>query len=139
MRFATVAAFTTGLFSIALAGPLASRSYTGAATWTNVGLGACGFESHDDELVALVSADVFDNFPGAGANPNANPICNRQITATYGDDTVTVRVVDRSANIGSGDLNLSPAAFQAITAGLDVNGATGLDIGRFQGITWDFV
>ncbi|KAJ7786422.1 hypothetical protein B0H16DRAFT_30959 [Mycena metata] len=45
---------------------------------------------------AAVSIDLFDNYPGyAGANPNNNPVCNRQVKATYQGKSVTVRITDR--------------------------------------------
>jgi hypothetical protein len=30
-------------------------------------------------MIVAVSMDTFDNYPGAGANPNLNPICNQGI------------------------------------------------------------
>ena len=52
-----------------------------AGTWYDVGPSACGPVNTPDQMVVAVPTTVFDGYPGAGANPNLNPICNQQIRA----------------------------------------------------------
>ena len=51
-------------------------------TFYDVGLGACGKTNVASDLVAAISHQAFDNYPGHTANPNQNPICNRKVKAT---------------------------------------------------------
>ncbi|KAI0044386.1 hypothetical protein FA95DRAFT_1608609 [Auriscalpium vulgare] len=100
---------------------------SGQGTYFTPGLGACGRSNTDADSIVAVSTQVFDNFPGAGANPNDNPICGRTLTATSGDNSVTVTIVDRCVECLAGDLDFSPSAFIAL--------ATNTSIGRIP-ITW---
>ena len=55
------------------------------ATWYNTStgaVGACGWPIVNSDLIVAVSKDVYDTWPGATANPNNNPICNKTITIT---------------------------------------------------------
>ncbi|KAJ7169976.1 RlpA-like double-psi beta-barrel-protein domain-containing protein-containing protein [Mycena filopes] len=105
---------------------------TGEGTFYNTGLDACGFtDSDSSSYIAAVSIDLFDNYPGYnGANPNNNPVCNRQVKATYQGKTVTVRIVDRCTGCASKDLDFSPLAFQELADP---------SVGRLTGVTWEWV
>ncbi|KAK7691778.1 hypothetical protein QCA50_005181 [Cerrena zonata] len=105
----------------------AISSGTGAATFFNPGPGACGHTNNGQDFIVAVSAQVFDTFPGAGANPNKNPVCNKKLTATFQGKSVSVTVVDRCPGCAVGDIDLSPAAFQKLAS---------LDKGRLQGVRW---
>ncbi|KAF9513660.1 hypothetical protein BS47DRAFT_1343883 [Hydnum rufescens UP504] len=110
------------------ASPIERRAYTGQASWTEQGLGACGITATDDQLVTAVQAHYFDSYPGyKGGNPNKNPLCGRNITATYNGNVVTVRVTDRSVGGAKYDLNLSPAAFNVLDNTAD---------GVIDGVSW---
>ncbi|KAI0051525.1 hypothetical protein FA95DRAFT_1569832 [Auriscalpium vulgare] len=87
---------------------------TGKGTFFSPGLGACGRRNTDADSIVAVSKQLFDNFPramfqsskrllhsGAGANPNANPICGKKITANSGGKSVKVTVVDRCVGCSS--------------------------------------
>ncbi|KAI0060600.1 hypothetical protein BV25DRAFT_1827786 [Artomyces pyxidatus] len=41
-----------------------------AGTWYDTGLGACGKTNANTDLVVAVSHTLYDNYPGATANPN---------------------------------------------------------------------
>ncbi|CDO73844.1 Distantly related to plant expansins [Trametes cinnabarina] len=98
------------------------------ATFYEAGLGACGIFNTDADFIVAIDAQTFDNFPGATGNPNTNPICNRQITATTADGkSVTVTVTDRCAGCAPGSIDLTPTAFQQLAS---------LDVGRLHGVTW---
>ncbi|KAJ7038092.1 RlpA-like double-psi beta-barrel-protein domain-containing protein-containing protein [Mycena alexandri] len=105
---------------------------TGDGTYYNTGLDACGLtDSDSSSFIAAVSIDLFDNYPGyTGGNPNNNPMCNRQVKATYQGKSVTVRVVDRCTGCASQDLDFSPLAFQELAP---------LAVGRLTGMTWEWV
>ncbi|KAI0351123.1 hypothetical protein OH77DRAFT_1411691 [Trametes cingulata] len=124
MRFSAVLVSVVS----AAAAALAQSSGTGDATFYAAGLGACGIFNTDADFIVAVSSQVFDTFPGAGANPNANPICNRQLTATGPDGkSVTLTVTDRCAGCAPGDIDLTPTAFQQLAD---------LAVGRLHGVTW---
>jgi hypothetical protein len=101
---------------------------TGQGTFYGTGLGACGITNNDGQYIAAVSHLLFDAFPGYnGVNPNKNPICGRQVTATYQGKSVTVTLTDRCAACKLTDLDFSPAAFNAIADP---------SVGRISGMTW---
>ncbi|EJD33060.1 hypothetical protein AURDEDRAFT_177854 [Auricularia subglabra TFB-10046 SS5] len=40
------------------------------------------------------TAQVFDTYPGAGANLNLNPVCGKQASVSYGGKSITI-IIDR--------------------------------------------
>ncbi|KAJ2931169.1 hypothetical protein H1R20_g5936, partial [Candolleomyces eurysporus] len=111
-------------------GGFLAGTQSGQGTFYDTGLGACGGVNKDTDFIAAVSMHLFDNFPGAGNNPNKNPVCGRRIRASRGGASVTITVVDRCVGCALTDLDFSPSAFDALT-----NGNRGL--GRVQ-ITWEW-
>ncbi|KAI0665505.1 RlpA-like double-psi beta-barrel-protein domain-containing protein-containing protein [Trametes maxima] len=108
--------------------PRAAISGTGDATLYSTGLGACGIVNTDADFVVAVDHQTFDTFPGAGPNHNADPICNKQLTAKTADGkSVTVTVVDRCAGCALGSIDLSPSAFLQLAP---------IEVGRLHGVTW---
>lgn len=104
---------------------------TGDLTFYDVGLGACGGTNTDSDMICAASMLLYDGFDGyTGANPNANPICGKQIAITYGGKTITVTVVDRCVGCAEYDLDLSPTAFSQLADQSQ---------GRLHGATWQFV
>ncbi|KPM34201.1 hypothetical protein AK830_g12370 [Neonectria ditissima] len=75
---------------------------TGQMTWYSPGLGACGMTHGEGDLIAAVSAPLYDT---------SNP-CGRRIRVTGPAGSVDVVVVDRCGGCGYDDLDLSPVAFQ---------------------------
>jgi len=127
-RFITIAVSFLLAASAALASPLEKRAFTGKATWTYQGLGACGTTATDDQIVTAVQAAYFDSYPGYnGQNPNKNPLCGKSVTATYQGKTVTAVVTDRSVGGSKYDLNFSPAAFSKLAS---------TDDGVIYGVSW---
>ncbi|KZT69915.1 hypothetical protein DAEQUDRAFT_668682, partial [Daedalea quercina L-15889] len=99
-------------------------------TYYETGLGACGIDNTDTDYIVAVSEDLFDNYPGyTGSNPNDNPVCNKQITASYNGNSVTVTVTDRCTGCATTDLDFSPSAFEQLAD---------LSQGRLYGVTWDW-
>ncbi|KAI0665519.1 RlpA-like double-psi beta-barrel-protein domain-containing protein-containing protein [Trametes maxima] len=124
MRFSTVLMTVVSAATLGLA----ANSGTGDATFYEAGLGSCGIFNTDADFIVAVDPSTFDTFPGAGANPNANPICGKALTATGPDGkTVTVTVTDRCAGCAPGSIDLTPTAFQQLAS---------LDVGRLHGVTW---
>ncbi|KAH8091700.1 RlpA-like double-psi beta-barrel-protein domain-containing protein-containing protein [Cristinia sonorae] len=103
------------------------RSGSGDGTYYAPGLGACGKWNSGSDMIMAASREVFDTFPGATANPNKNPICGREVTATYQGKTIKVKVVDRCAGCKWGDIDLSPTAFSKLAP---------LSVGRLKGVRW---
>lgn len=46
-------------------------------------------------MVAAVSRQLFDTVPGAGANPNNNPICGKKAQVSLNGKSVVVSLEDR--------------------------------------------
>jgi len=124
MILSITALFLTALsvFSNVLAAPLslAVQTHSGQATFYAPGLGACGHTNVASDFIVAVGIATFNSFPGAGANPNTNPICAKTITATdpVTQRSVTVNVVDSCPSCGPNDLDLSPAAFNVLAGSL---------------------
>ncbi|KAJ2914863.1 hypothetical protein MD484_g5555, partial [Candolleomyces efflorescens] len=112
-------------------GGFLAGTQSGQGTFYDTGLGACGRTNRDTDLIAAVSMHMFDNYPGYnGVNPNNNPICGKKIKASRGGASVTITVVDRCVGCALTDLDFSPTAFDALTAG-------NRGLGRVQ-ITWEW-
>ncbi|KAG1757490.1 RlpA-like double-psi beta-barrel-protein domain-containing protein-containing protein [Suillus lakei] len=94
-----------------------SGTNDGQGTFYETGLGACGITNTDSDYIAAVSHLLFDAFPGYdGVNPNTNPVCNQQVTATYQGKSVTVKITDRCTGCALTDLDFSPSAFDQLAA-----------------------
>ncbi|KAL0572118.1 hypothetical protein V5O48_009845 [Marasmius crinis-equi] len=102
----------------------------GDVTFYAPGLGSCGISSGPTELVAAVAAGTFDTFPGAGPNPNLNPICGKRARVTANGKSVDVKIVDRCPGCTGGSIDLSPTAFEILAP---------QSVGRVTGATWTFV
>jgi len=103
---------------------------TGQMTYYELGLVACGQTYSDSDMVAAVSEQLFDKVPGAGANPNNNPICNKKVQVSFGGKSIVVSLVDRCTACAPTDLDLSPAAFSQLAS---------QSLGRVSGMKWHFV
>lgn len=139
---ASVLAVTATLMGAVIATPITSADAISAATdndkraiqasgrftYYNPGLGACGQTHGDGDLVVALSYVDFDPQTPNG-NPNNNPLCGRRLRAHYAGKSVDVTAVDRCPGCNSGDLDLSPAAFQALAD---------LSVGVIQS-TWEYI
>ncbi|RKP35395.1 RlpA-like double-psi beta-barrel-protein domain-containing protein-containing protein, partial [Dimargaris cristalligena] len=103
-----------------------SEEFTGDGTFysPSVGTGSCGTDHSDSEKVAALNAPQFGN----PANPNASPFCGRKVRVTGPKGTTEATIVDKCPVCKSGDLDLSPGAFDEIGDE---------DAGRIP-ITWSF-
>lgn len=102
---------------------LVRRDNSGDVTYFNVGLGACGWNSVDSDLVVAMSAGLM------GIQSNGNPNCGKKIKVNYGGKSVIVTVVDKCMGCATYDLDLSPAAFEQLAP---------KSAGRIKG-TWTFI
>ena len=69
--------------------------HVGQGTFFETGLGSCGVTNVASDSIVAVSKLLFDTFPGAGPNPNLNPICGKRLRVTYGGKSFIVTVQDR--------------------------------------------
>ncbi|KAI2634464.1 RlpA-like double-psi beta-barrel-protein domain-containing protein-containing protein [Xylaria nigripes] len=100
MQFRTLVLTAVAVFS----STIAAKPGTGAMTWFNAGLGACGWWDNDGEaVVALNTADY-----NGGAN------CGRWITITANGRTTAGRVVDLCPGCTKNGIDASPAIFDDI-------------------------
>ncbi|KAI9001246.1 RlpA-like double-psi beta-barrel-protein domain-containing protein-containing protein [Trametes punicea] len=86
-------------------------THSGRGTFFNVGLGACGKENKNSDLIVAISSQIF----GSGGN------CEQfmQITNTENGKTAFGLVRDECPGCGAGDIDMSPSLFQALGASLD--------------------
>ncbi|KAI8318777.1 barwin-like endoglucanase, partial [Martensiomyces pterosporus] len=84
--------------------------FSGDGTFYSPGLGSCGINSSESELVAAINAPQYGTTP----NPNNAPVCGRCALVTGPNGQVKVKIVDRCPVCKTGDLDLSPAAFNQI-------------------------
>lgn len=110
----------------------AQSVYTGDGTFysPSVGLGSCGQQYQDTDLVAALAATSMQAYnPG---NPNNNPLCGYKVKVWNNANpstTVTVAIVDTCPGCaGQYDLDLSPGAF---------NQLADPSVGRIK-ISWEF-
>ncbi|TFK78656.1 hypothetical protein K466DRAFT_668368 [Polyporus arcularius HHB13444] len=121
--FAALSAATFGYAQTSMSG--------GDATFYTAGVGSCGFTNTDADFIVAVDVATITSFPGAGANPNANPMCGRQLVVTGPDgNSVTVTVADTCPTCAPGSVDLTPTAFQQLAS---------LDVGRLHGISWTLI
>ncbi|KAI8577335.1 hypothetical protein K450DRAFT_252669 [Umbelopsis ramanniana AG] len=97
-----------------LAAPAAveKRSFSGDATYYNpsAGTNSCGTQASDSDIMAAMNVAQMQN----GANPNANPNCGRKVAIKGPKGSVTVTILDTCPGCASGDIDMSPAAFDKI-------------------------
>lgn len=110
------------------------NGFTGDGTWYNVNQhnapGSCGKMHYDNEYVVAVAHGSYDTYPGATANPNDNPICGKNLKATYQGKSVVVTVVDRCGDCDNpNSIDMSPTAFKVLAD---------LGAGRLSGVEWDY-
>ncbi|KAJ2963855.1 hypothetical protein NQZ79_g1147 [Umbelopsis isabellina] len=78
--------------------------FSGDGTFYTVGLGSCGKTDSDSDLVAALNAPQMGD----------NKYCGKSATVTGPKGKVTVKIVDTCPECSSGDLDLSPSAFDKI-------------------------
>ncbi|KIY74184.1 carbohydrate-binding module family 5 protein [Cylindrobasidium torrendii FP15055 ss-10] len=111
---------------------LVPRAFTGEATYYDPGLGACGIVNTSSDLIVAVSLTYFNKYPGAGTNPNLNPICGKKIRVTYEGRTVDVAVEDNCPTCAEYDLDLTMTAIKYLVD-------DPVFVGRLKGVTWEFI
>lgn len=104
-HFFTLLAIAAFFMAVQSAPILEARgSFSGKATFYAVGLGSCGNENSDNQMVAALSASIM----------KGEKFCGKSITLKGGSGSVTVKVVDTCPGCGEGDIDLSPAAFKKL-------------------------
>ncbi|KAF9873760.1 riboflavin aldehyde-forming enzyme [Colletotrichum karsti] len=96
--------------------------FTGEMTYYNPGLGSCGQNHGDGDMVVALSAAKL------GGASNDNPLCSKSVQISYGGKTVDATVVDKCPGCASNNIDVSPAVFTALMGTLDR--------GRVLGVTW---
>lgn len=103
--------------------------HTGQGTYYTPGLGSCGEQSSEDDMIVAVSHEMYDS-KSKGSDPNKNPLCGKKVEAQYGSRRVQVKVVDRCTGCKHSDLDFSPKAFKKLAS---------IGKGRLHGLKWKFV
>ncbi|KAJ7461356.1 hypothetical protein B0H11DRAFT_1816713 [Mycena galericulata] len=114
--------------------------YTGGdLTWYTPGEmndTACGQKHADTDPIAALAIEFFDNYPGATADSNDNPLCGRQIVVTASPSagapavnfTATVADICGNCNI-TNSVDVTPVLFTQVAP---------QSVGRLHNITWDW-
>lgn len=102
------------LLPLTLAAPLAALASNGEMTYFHPGLGACGDNHGDGDMIVAISSDLYD----------AKDQCGRKIKVRGNAGDTIVTVVDRCVGCAHDDLDLSPNAFKAAVGGLGVGRTT---------------
>jgi len=100
------------------------KRFSGAATYYDVGLGACGGTNVPSDFIVALNAPQFDD-AGSGY---PNPICGKSLTITHNGKTAQAAVVDKCPGCAYGDLDMSQGLFEYFES-------TG--VGRFS-MSWDW-
>ncbi|PRP89267.1 hypothetical protein PROFUN_02141 [Planoprotostelium fungivorum] len=87
-------------------------TFSGDATYFDPGLGACGTYASGSDYIAALNAPQWGADPGG--NPNRNTNCGRTAVVSGPKGSVTVKIQDKCPPCKSGDLDLSPSAFDRI-------------------------
>ncbi|KAM7219002.1 RlpA-like double-psi beta-barrel-containing domain containing protein, partial [Rhypophila decipiens] len=95
-------------------------------TWYYPGLGACGQNHGDGDLVVAVDPTVYGNWP----NPNLAPVCNRKMRVNYQGRSIVLTVVDKCPSCPPNGLDLTPAAWRQLVGSTDLGPQYG---------GWDFI
>ncbi|KAG7575390.1 hypothetical protein FFLO_00380 [Filobasidium floriforme] len=82
---------------------------TGRSTWFNVGLGNCGWNSVDSDMVVAIGKGLYDRNNGNN--------CGQGVRIKANGKSVYAVVVDSCPSCGDSDLDMSPAVFQALANG----------------------
>jgi len=78
--------------------------------------GTCGIANDGTtELVVAVPVGMMGSQSNQGKGDNANPYCGKKVTVEYGGKSVVATVVDKCGGCAYEDLDLSHAAFSALT------------------------
>ncbi|CAO3662932.1 unnamed protein product [Rhizopus stolonifer] len=87
-----------------------SYEFSGDGTYYTPGLGSCGIDNSESEMVAALNAPQMNN----PANPNKNPLCGKYINVHGPKGSVKVKIVDTCPPCKKGDVDLSVGAFKYV-------------------------
>ncbi|KAJ2402721.1 hypothetical protein GGI23_000505 [Coemansia sp. RSA 2559] len=104
-----------------------SQTFTGDGTYYSPGLGACGITNTDSDLIAAINAEQYGS--SSSGNSNSASVCGKCAQVKGPNGQVKVKVTDKCPSCKSGDLDLSPAAFDKI----------GSEAAGRISISWSFV
>ncbi|KAI1792254.1 barwin-like endoglucanase [Ganoderma leucocontextum] len=127
MRFSTAALFVALIAATSGFAKVHMHKSGGDATYYAPGLGSCGHNNGPTDMIVAVDHATIGSFPGAGANPNTNPMCGRKMRVTYKKKSIVVKVADTCPGCAVGSLDLTPTAFKKFAP---------LGVGRLHGIKW---
>ncbi|KAJ2353053.1 hypothetical protein GGF43_003585, partial [Coemansia sp. RSA 2618] len=91
-------------------GGSSGETFSGDGTYYTPGLGSCGKTNTDSDLIAAINAPQY----GTNANPNQAEVCGKCALVKGPKGEVKVTITDRCPVCKSGDLDLSPSAFEQI-------------------------
>ncbi|KAN0109226.1 RlpA-like double-psi beta-barrel-containing domain containing protein [Russula decolorans] len=98
-------------------------SYSGRGTYYTTGLGACGNQNSDDQLVIAIPPGMY----GAAVGPG--PHCGQKVNIRYGRKSAKAMVVDKCPSCPGDSIDMSPALFKKFAK---------LAVGVID-VTWNFI
>ncbi|GMM33631.1 hypothetical protein DASC09_009560 [Saccharomycopsis crataegensis] len=120
--------FSSAATSASASASSSGSTHSGDATYysPSVGIGACGNQNSDSELVCALPHTLYD--ATRTTNQGESSYCGKSLTVKYGEKSVTVKVVDMCPGCAGDSLDLSPAAFTHLAEE---------SVGRIK-VTWSF-
>lgn len=103
------------------------QTYTGDLTYYTPGLGSCGVTNTASQNIVALAEGMMSAMTPASGNPNANPLCGKSITISYGGKTATATIMDTCPGCANGGLDLTPSLFEVFAP---------LSEGRLTGMKW---
>lgn len=107
-----------------------SPPFTGAATFYNTGLGACGIVNTDTDPIVAISRDLFEQYNPASGDPNENALCGRKVEISWKGKKVLAYATDECPGCEGTSLDCSPSVFDQLDERKK---------GVLEGISWRFV
>ena len=108
-------------------------SYTGEGTIYNEltgQKGACGKGLYDADMIVALAKNTWGvSTHDVMTGESSNPWCGQQIEMHYKGNTVKATIMDLCPGCSGADLDLSPAAWRALTGGNEIT--------RIKGVTWN--
>jgi len=93
--------------------------------YPNGGIGACGMEIKNEDVVCALGAELYD-MTTVNGNPNVNEVCGKCIRVEYNSKSVECVIRDRCSGCMGNSIDLTSGVFEKLTL---------LSVGRIE-VSW---
>jgi len=104
-----------------------TQGFSGDMTFydASVGLGSCGTQGENNQMLVALAADVMQN----GQDSNDNPKCFKKINISYKGKTHQGMIVDTCPECKGGSIDVTEALFEKFAPAV---------VGRLHGVKWSY-